>query len=233
MNYTVEQIAGMIDHSLLQPQLTDDDMENGCKVAIKYGVASVCIKPYYLRRCAEILAGSRVAPSTVIGFPHGGHTTTIKVKESEQALADGGRELDYVVNIGKVLTGDWDYVAADIKAVLDVVRKGNALLKVIFENCHLTDRQKIKLCEICGELGVDFAKTSTGYGSSGATLEDVRLMRKHLPAKVQVKAAGGVRDLDAVLAMRAAGVTRVGATRTVEIVDECRRRLGSQSGTLL
>jgi deoxyribose-phosphate aldolase len=226
MDYTYEQIAKMIDHSLLNPVLTDEEMESGCQVALKYDVASVCIKPYYLKRCAELLAGSTVAPSTVIGFPHGGHTTAVKVAEAQQALRDGGKELDMVVNIGKVLSGDWDFVRRDIQAVVDCTHQAGGRVKVIFENCYLADSHKIRLCEICGELGADWVKTSTGYGSGGATIEDLRLMRQHSPPQVQVKAAGGVRTLDKLLEVRTIGVTRVGATATVAILEECKRRLG-------
>ena len=216
----------MIDHSLLNPTLTESDLEAGCRLALRYDVASVCIMPYDLRRCAEILAGSDVRASTTIGFPHGGHTTAIKVAEAAQALRDGGEELDMVVNISKVLSDDWDYVRADIGAVIDVTHAAGHKVKVIFENCYLTDTQKITLCEICGELNADWVKTSTGYGTGGATHEDLKLMRLHSPAHVQVKAAGGVRTLDALLAVRELGVTRCGATRTAEILDECRKRLG-------
>lgn len=226
MQYTYEQIAKMIDHSLLNPVLADEELERGCRVALDYDVASVCIKPYYLKRCAELLAGSTVAPGTVIGFPHGGHTTAIKLAEAEQALRDGGKELDMVVNVGKVLSGDWDFVRQDIRAVVDCTHQAGGRVKVIFENCYLEDAQKIRLCEICGELGADWVKTSTGYGSGGATVEDLRLMREHSPPQVQVKAAGGVRTLDKLLEVRALGVTRVGATRTVEMLEECKKRLG-------
>jgi len=226
MDYTYQQIAKMIDHSLLNPVLTDEEMESGCRVALKYDVASVCIKPYYLKRCAELLAGSTVAPSTVIGFPHGGHTTAVKLSEAQQALRDGGKELDMVVNIGKVLSGDWDFVRRDVRAVVDCTHQGGARVKVIFENCYLADGHKIRLCGICGELGADWVKTSTGYGSEGATIEDLRLMRKHSPPQVQVKAAGGVRTLDKLLEVRTIGVTRVGATRTAEMLEECKKRLG-------
>jgi deoxyribose-phosphate aldolase len=225
MDYTYEQIAKMIDHSLLNPVLTDDELEEGCGIALRYNVASVCIKPYYLRRCAELLAGSTVAPSTVIGFPHGGHTTAIKLAEAEQALADGGIELDMVVNVGKVLSGDWDYVRRDLRAVVERAHQAGAKVKVIFENCYLRDDHKIRLCEICGELNADWVKTSTGFGTGGATLDDLRLMRRHAPPHVQVKAAGGIRTLAALLEVRAIGVTRCGATRTVEMLEECRRLL--------
>jgi deoxyribose-phosphate aldolase len=226
MNYTYEQIAKMIDHSLLNPALSEEELEAGCRLAVEYDVASVCILPFYLARCAGILAGSTVKPSTTIGFPHGGHTTAVKRAEAEQAVTDGGAELDMVVNISKVRSGDWDYVRADIGAVVDVAHQAGRQVKVIFENCYLQDAHKIRLCEICGELRADWVKTSTGYGTGGATVEDIKLMRAHAAAHVQVKAAGGVRTLDALLEMRALGVTRVGASRTQEMLDECRQRLG-------
>ena len=225
MNYTYADISKMIDHSLLRPTLTADELEAGCKLAIDYDVASVCILPYYLRRCAELLKESTVKASTTVGFPHGGHTTSVKVAEAQRALEDGGEELDMVVNISKVLTGDWDYVRSEIGDLADLTHGYQQKIKVIFENCYLNDDQKIKLCEICGEVDADWVKTSTGYGTGGATMEDLELMRKHSPDHVQVKAAGGVRDLDGLLAVRAIGVTRVGASATTVILDECRRRL--------
>jgi len=226
MDYTYLDIAKMIDHSLLNPIMNEEVLEQGIQIALDYDVATVCIMPYYLKRCAERLAGSDVKASTTVGFPHGGHTTAIKVAEARQALADGGQELDMVVNISKVLSGDYDYVRADLKAVIDVVHAEGQKVKVIFENCYLQDEHKIALCEICGELGADWVKTSTGYGTGGATIEDLKLMRAHSPEHVQVKAAGGVRTLDKLLEVRAIGVTRVGASRTVEMLDECKRRLG-------
>jgi deoxyribose-phosphate aldolase len=225
MTYNYLQIAKMIDHSLLNQVLTDQELEAGCRLARDYNVASACIKPYYLKRCAELLAGSTVAPSTVIGFPHGGNTTAVKLAEAEQALRDGGTELDMVVNIGKVLSEDWDYVQKDIQVVVDAVHQAGAIVKVIFENCFLQDKHKLRLCEICVETGADFAKTSTGYGSGGATIDDLKLMRAHLPPRIQVKAAGGVRTLDALLEVRAIGVARAGATQTAKMLDECKRRL--------
>jgi deoxyribose-phosphate aldolase len=225
-DFSYTDLARMIDHSLLQPILTDADLERGCLVAREYGVASVCIKPYAVKQAAGWLAGSTVAVGTTIGFPHGGHVTSIKVAESKQAIEDGARELDMVVNIGKVLSLDWGYVARDIKAVVDAAHKHKALVKVIFENCFLKDEHKVELCRICGEVGADWVKTSTGYGETGATDEDLKLMRTHAPAHVQVKAAGGVRTFDRLLAVRALGVTRVGATATQAILDECKRRLG-------
>ncbi|MGO8744865.1 MAG: deoxyribose-phosphate aldolase [Thermoguttaceae bacterium] len=225
MDYTVNDIAKMIDHSLLNPTLTAEDMEKGISVALDYHVASVCILPCYLARCAERLHGSSVKASTTIGFPHGGHTTAVKVAEAQRALDDGGEELDMVVNISKVLSSDWPYVQDDLAAVIQATHSRGQKVKVIFENCYLNDAQKTRLCQICGELGADWVKTSTGYGTGGATMEDLILMRKYSPAHVQVKAAGGIRDLDTALAVRAIGVTRFGCTRTVEILEECKRRL--------
>ncbi len=225
MDYTYEDISRMIDHSLLKPTLTFDDFEVGCRMAVVFKAGSVCIQPHYLRRCAEILKGSGVAASTVIGFPHGGHLTAAKVTEAELALADGGEELDMVCNISRVLSGDWDYVHQDIKAVIDVTHDAGQKVKVIFENCYLNDDQKIRLCEICSELNADWVKTSTGYGTGGATMEDLRLMRKHSASQVQVKAAGGVRDMDSLLKCREIGVSRIGASATQAMLDECRVRL--------
>jgi deoxyribose-phosphate aldolase len=205
--------------------LTRDDLERGIQLALQYDVASVCIMPFYLKRCAEALGGSRVNASTTIGFPHGGHTSAIKLAEAKQALTDGCQELDLVVNISKVLSGDWGYVREDIRGVIDTAHEAGQKVKVIFENCYLNEAQKIRLCEICGELRADWVKTSTGYGTGGATMEDLALMRRHSPANVQVKAAGGVRDLDALLQVRALGVSRVGATRTAAMLDDCKRRL--------
>lgn len=226
MNYTYADLAKMIDHSLLNPTMTVGELESGCKLALAYDVASVCILPYYLKPCADILRGSTVVPSTTIGFPHGGHTTAVKAAEARQAVADGGRELDMVVNISQVLSGGWEYVQQDIAAVINVAHAAGTKVKVIFENCYLKDEHKIRLCQMCGELSADWVKTSTGYGTSGATLEDLALMRKHAPPHVQVKAAGGIRDLDMLLKVRELGVTRCGASRTQEMLDECRKRLG-------
>lgn len=226
MDYTYEDIAKMIDHSLLMPTMDQSQLEAGCQLALAFDVASVCIMPYYLRRCAEILEGSTVMPSTTIGFPHGGHTTAIKAAEAARAVEDGCQELDMVVNISKVLSEDWAYVKADIQAVIDVAHAANRKVKVIFENCYLEDSHKIRLCEICGELKADWVKTSTGYGTGGATLEDLALMRKHAPDSTAVKAAGGVRDMDMILKVREIGVSRIGASRTQTMLNECRERLG-------
>ncbi|MFN0018387.1 MAG: deoxyribose-phosphate aldolase [Pirellulaceae bacterium] len=225
MTYTYADISKMIDHSLLNPTLTAADLEAGCKLAMEYDVASVCILPYYQKRCAEILKGSGVKASTTIGFPHGGHTMAIKLAEARQALADGCEELDMVVNISQVLSGNWDYVRQEIKGVVDLAHNAGQKVKVIFENAYLKDDHKIRLCEICGEVNADWVKTSTGYAPSGATHDDLKLMRKHAPPHVQVKAAGGIRDLDALLAVREIGVSRCGASRTKEMLDETKRRL--------
>jgi len=223
--YSYSDIAKMIDHSLLNPALTMPELEAGCQLALQYNVASVCILPYDAARCAALLAGSTVQPSTTIGFPHGGHTTAVKLAEVEQALQDGATELDMVINISQARSGQWDYVEREIRLLAEATHAAGAKIKVIFENAYHDDAAKIRLCEICGGIGVDWVKTSTGYASSGATLFDLVLMRRHSPPSVQVKAAGGIRTLDALLEIRTLGVTRVGATRTAEMLDECRQRL--------
>ena len=223
---TLAELAKMFDHSLLQPTLTDADLDRGFEVAREYRVASVCVKPYGVARAAAALKGSGVFVGTVVGFPHGGHVTRVKQVEAEAAVADGAVELDMVVNIGKVLSKDYDCVRDDIAVVVEAAHRRGAKVKVIFENCFLQDEHKIELCRICGELRADWVKTSTGYGNSGATDHDLALMRKHSPPQVQVKAAGGVRTYDRVLAVRALGVTRIGATATKAILDECRQRMG-------
>jgi deoxyribose-phosphate aldolase len=219
------ELAKMIDHSLLKPTMTEDELEAGCRLALEYDVATVCIMPYYLARASELLRGSDVLPTTTIGFPHGGQSSRVKQLEAEQALNDGARELDMVVNISQVLSGSFDAVRTDILAVLQPTHARGQKLKVIFENCYLDDAQKIRLCEICGELSVDWVKTSTGFGSSGARLEDLILMRKHSPARVQVKAAGGVQDLEMLLKIREVGATRSGCSKTAEVLGELRSRL--------
>jgi len=219
LSYDYPAIAKMIDHSLLNPTLTTQELEDGCALALRYDVASVCILPYALAR-------SHVNASTTIGFPHGGHTTAIKLAEARQALADGGQELDVVINISKARSGDWPYVQAELAALTQLIHGAGQKIKVIFENAYLDDPAKIRLCEICAEIGVDWVKTSTGYAPSGATHADLELMRRHSPPSVQVKAAGGIRDLDALLAVRALGVSRVGATRTESMLEDCRKRLG-------
>lgn len=225
INYTYEDVAGMIDHSLLNPTLPVPELDLGIELAIRYQVASVCIMPFYLKRCAERLRGSGVAPSTTVGFPHGGHATATKLAESKQALAEGCLELDMVVNISQVLSGHFDYVQDEIKQIVDLAHDSGAKVKVIFENCYLNREQKVALCEICTEVRADWVKTSTGYGTGGFTFEDIELMLKGVGRGVQVKAAGGVRDLDTLLKLRSMGVTRSGASRTAAMLDECRKRL--------
>jgi len=226
---TVKEAAKMLDHSLLNPKMTDADLEAGCKWAREADVASVCIKPYAVRLAKAILAGSTVKVGTVIGFPQGGHTTDVKVFEAEKAIDDGANELDMVVNIGKVLSLDWDYVTQDVMAVVDVARERNAIVKVIFENSMIEDQHKIELCRICAEVRAHFVKTSTGYGDGGATDADLILMRKHSPKEIQVKAAGGVRDFARLNAVFALGVTRVGATASPQILAEAAAAGGTGS----
>lgn len=224
MHPTPADIAGMIDHSLLAPAMTASDLEEGCALAVHHRVASVCILPYYLRRCADVLAGTPVRPSTTIGFPHGGHAPDVKAAETRQAIRDGAAEVDMVINIGQALSDAWDFVQRDIAAVIEPAHAAGVRVKVILETCYLDRDRKIRLCRICGEQGADWVKTSTGFGTAGATIEDVALMKAHVPPPVQVKAAGGIRDLDTVLAMRAAGATRIGCSRTAEVLAACRQR---------
>jgi deoxyribose-phosphate aldolase len=233
----VLEIAKMIDHSLLHPTLTDKELEEGCEIARRCHAASACVKPCHIRRTAELLRGSDVIVCGVIGFPHGNSTTKVKVFETEQAMDDGATEIDMVVNIGKVLSGDWAYVEAEIKAISDVIKSRKHSLKVIFENDYLEDSHKIRLCEICSREKVAFVKTSTGYNFvktedgkyftyKGATDHDLALMRKHSDPSVQVKAAGRVSNLDAILRVKALGVTRVGTKGTEAIIEAARARFG-------
>jgi deoxyribose-phosphate aldolase len=226
-DFTYRDIAKMLDHSLLQPALTDAELAAGVEIAKACDVASVCIKPYAVKMAAGMLKGTDVAVGTVIGFPHGGHLTAIKVAESQAAMDDGAVELDMVVNIGKVLSGDWGYVEREIAAVVQAAHARGALVKVIFENSLLKDEHKERLCQICGAVRADFVKTSTGYGESGALPEDLKLMRRCSPPHVRVKAAGGVRTLDRLLEFRALGVARIGATVSQAILDECKARLAA------
>lgn len=235
----VTELAKMIDHSLLHPTMTDEDLLQGCMLAKNYNVATVCIKPYAIKEALEWLKGSDVMVCAVIGFPHGNSATAVKVYETMQACKDGAHEIDMVVNIGKVLGEDWQYVEDEIAAVVAVTKKHKAALKVIFENDYLPDDKiKIRLCEICSKLKVEFVKTSTGYGFikgsdgkysyEGATEKDLILMRKHSAPEVQIKAAGGVRTLDDLLKVKALGVTRVGATATAAMLEEAKKRFGGQ-----
>ncbi|MEP7267077.1 MAG: deoxyribose-phosphate aldolase [Saprospiraceae bacterium] len=235
----VEALAKMIDHSILHPTHTDFDLEKECSVAIKYNVASVCVKPYAVKQAVNLLSASDVKVGCVIGFPHGNSTIEVKVFETEQACHDGATEIDMVINIGKVLGGDWDYIESEIKAVTATCHNNNAIVKVIFETDFVTRTEdKVRICEICTNAGVDFVKTSTGYGYvklpegnfnyKGATVADIELMRKYSGPKVQVKSAGGVRTLDDLLKMKAAGATRSGATATQVILDEAKLRFGNE-----
>jgi deoxyribose-phosphate aldolase len=224
---TYDAIAKRIDHSLLGPTHGGAELEEGCRLAARYGVASVCIKPYAVELAARILSGTGVAVGTTIGFPHGGHTTAVKVFEARQAMADGATELDMVINIGQAIAGDWTAVKSDIDSVTKAAHDGGAIVKVIFENCYLNEDQKIHLCHICGDVGADYVKTSTGYGTGGATFEDLRLMRRMSPPQVKLKAAGGVRTLEMMIHCAEIGCDRVGASRTAEILDELRLRLGA------
>lgn len=228
------ELAKMIDHSLLHPTMTDEQVATGCDLARRYDVATVCVKPYSIGLARRALEGSAVGVCSVVAFPHGNSTTRIKVAETEDALDAGATEIDMVVNIGKVLGGDWAYVREEIKALQRTVTQAGAILKVIFENDYLDDRRIVELCRICSQEQVTFIKTSTGYGFvrqpdgtysyKGATDAHLKLMREVAANCVQIKAAGGVRTLDDLLRVRALGVTRIGATATAAILDEARAR---------
>jgi len=221
-NWSAKDIAKMIDHSLLNPAMTISDILNGCKTALEYDVATVCVKPSELKLAAAALSGGDVLPTTVIGFPHGSNKTSVKVFEAREAIADGARELDMVINIGRLLSGDYEYVECDVRAVVEAAHANGVIVKVILENCYLTDELKQIACGICERAGADFVKTSTGYGTGGATIEDLVLMRNACSQKVRVKAAGGVRTLEMALKVREAGASRFGATATKAILDEAR-----------
>jgi deoxyribose-phosphate aldolase len=231
---TLKSLAKMIDHSLLHPTMTDAEILKGCEIARRYAVATVCVKPYAVAMCKQALAGSDVKICSVIGFPHGNNTTAIKVAETEQSIRDGAIEIDMVINIGKALGGDWDYVRADVGAVNEACVRYGVILKVIFETDYLQDEPIIKLCRICSELKVAFVKTSSGYGFvkqpsgdynyKGATEHVLTLMREYSAPEVQIKAAGGVRSLDDLLKVRAIGVTRIGATATEAILEDAQKR---------
>ncbi len=227
---TERDIAKTIDHSLLRPELDDAFVEAGCRLAAKYDVASVCVRPADVRRAMAILGGTEVAVGTTIGFPHGNHVTEIKVLEARRALADGATELDMVLQVGALKSGRDRDVEDDIRAVVEVGHAAGAIVKVIFENAYLTDDQKIRACHLTEAAGGDFVKTSTGFAPSGATHEDLRLMRANTSPHVRVKAAGGVRTLDALLAVMDLGVTRIGATATETIILDFRARKAGGSG---
>jgi deoxyribose-phosphate aldolase len=233
-NIPLKSLAKMIDHSLLHPTMTDAEILKGCEIARRYDVATVCVKPYAVAMCKEALKGSGVKVCSVIGFPHGNSTTQIKVAEAEQAIHEGASEIDMVINIGKALGGDWDFVRADVDAVNQACVKNGAILKVIFETDYLQDMHIIQLCQICSDLKVAFVKTSTGYGFvkqpsgdynyKGATEHALKLMRQYCTPEVQIKAAGGVRTLDQLLRVRELGVTRCGATATEAMLEEAKKR---------
>jgi len=224
MSLTPTAIAKMLDHSTLQPFLTEEDIKKGCETALKYGTASVCARPGDMRLVAQLLAGSDVKVCTVIGFPHGNHKPEVKLAEAGAALDDGCTELDMVLNVGRLIAGDDSYVADEIRSICDLAHSRGAKVKVILETCYLSDEQKKRACGICAGSGADWVKTSTGYGSGGCTLHDLRLMRAAVPAHVQVKGSGGIRDLDTVLAARALGATRCGVSATEKIMEEAERR---------
>ena len=231
----IKELAKMIDHSLLHPTMTDRELKEGCELAAFYDVASVCIKPYAVKDAVEWLKGTNVMVCTVIGFPHGNSSIGVKAFEAEKACEEGAVEIDMVVNIGKVLQEAWSYVEEEIGTITELCHQHGAAVKVIFENDYLSDdKYKIRLCRICNEAGVDFVKTSTGYGFikgsdgkysyEGATEHDLKLMRKHSAPAVQIKAAGGVRSLDDLLRVKSLGVTRIGATATAAILEDAKKR---------
>jgi len=227
---TAKEIALMIDHSLLKPEMTEEEVVAGCKLADEYGCATVCVKPCDVELAAKTLAGSSVLVTTVIGFPHGHHLAEVKLLEADAAIKQGCKELDLVLNIGRLLSGDFDLVEDDIRAVCDLSHKSGVIVKVILENAYLTPDLIKQACEICERAGADFVKTSTGYAKTGATLDDLRLMRATCSENVSVKAAGGVRSLDSALSVRAVGAIRFGATATRQIVEDARER--EAAGTL-
>jgi deoxyribose-phosphate aldolase len=220
---TYEQLAKVIDHSLLRPELTEADVLSGCELAARYHVATVCVKPCDVKLAKEALKDSDVIVSTVVGFPHGSNLTSIKVAEAQQAMDDGALELDMVINIGQLRSGKHDFVREDIKAMCDVAHARGVKVKVIFENSYLTKQEKVIACKLSEAAGADWVKTSTGFASGGATLDDLRLMRANVSEKVQIKAAGGVRTLAALLDVIDAGVTRSGATATATILDDFKK----------
>lgn len=230
MSITLREIAKTLDHSTLQPFLTPDDIRKGCDIALQYDTATVCARPGDMPLVVKLLDGSDVKPCTVIGFPHGAHHTAVKVFEAERALDDGCRELDMVLNIGRLLHGDEGYVQDEIALLAQAAHARNALLKVILETCYLNDEQKKTACRLSEAAGADFVKTSTGYGSAGATVADVKLMRASVSQKVSVKASGGIRTLDMVLACRSAGAVRCGVSATAKIMEEAMAR--AQNGAL-
>ena len=230
MTLTPKEIAGMLDHSMLQPWLTEEEIRSGCRLALKYGTASVCARPCDVPVLSEMLKGSPVRVCTVIGFPHGSNRTDIKAAEARLALADGCEELDMVINIGRLKQGDADYVENEIRLLAETAHAAGAILKVIIETCCLTDEEKILACRLSEKAGADFVKTSTGYGSAGCTIGDLKLMRASVSEAVRIKGSGGIRDLDTVLSARAVGASRCGVSATGKIMAEAEKRYAE--GTL-
>jgi len=214
-----EEIAGMIDHSLLKPYLTDKEIEEGCRIADEYKTASVCVRPCDVKRAVGILKDSPVLVTSVIGFPHGTTTVQTKVFEAKEAIDNGAVELDVVLNIGKLKSKDYDYVKEDLKAVTETAHVKSVDVKIIFENCYLDDDEKISACEICNEVGVDYVKTSTGFGTGGAEDKDLKLMRENTDPEIKLKAAGGIRTLERAIEVKKIGCSRIGATATVGILE--------------
>lgn len=242
--YTYEEIAGMIDHALLHPTLSEKELVKGCHIAHLYSTATVCVKPCDVEQASQLLADSYTEVCTVIGFPHGANTQEIKVRETQLACEQGASEVDLVLNLGRAADADWDYIQNEVSAVREVAHVAGSKLKVIFENDYWTqggaglsaDAVTEKLCQICTDAGADWVKTSTGFGyvrqddghmvTRGATEHDVALMVRSCMGKSQVKAAGGVKDLSTLLKMRTLGATRIGTSSTRQILDECRSELG-------
>ncbi len=232
-----KELAKMIDHSILHPTMTDEDLKRECAVAAKYDVASVCVKPYAVKQAVELLYGTDVLVGCVIGFPAGNSAVTVKVFETENACHDGAVEIDMVINIGKALQGDWEYIENEIGIVTETCHKNGVIVKVIFETDFVSQKKDIvKLCEICTRVGADYVKTSSGFGFvkgddgkysyQGATIENLKLMRASSGPKVKVKAAGGVRSLDGLIAVQKAGCTRCGATATISMLEDAKARFG-------
>jgi deoxyribose-phosphate aldolase len=222
---TYEGLAKMIDHSLVRPELTEADIVEGCRLAKSYHVASVSVRPSDVDAAVRELQGSDVAVGSVAGFPHGSSTTGTKLYEARDLLRRGAKEIDMVLNIGKLRSRAFQYVETELLQMAEACHQNGAILKVIFENAYLTDELKIVACRICNRAGVDFAKTSTGFAPTGYTMEDLRLMRKHLPADIGIKAASGVRTLETALEVYAVGCARFGATQTAPILDAWKARL--------
>lgn len=218
--YTLEQVAKTIDHSILKPDFTDGDVRAGAELALKYNTASYCIRPMDVAPAAEILAGSDVHVCTVIGFPHGSSTTAVKEFETADAIKNGAVEIDMVINVSALLSGDYDYVEQDIRAVVDVAHAAGASVKVIFETAYLDDELVVKACELSEAAGADYVKTSTGFASEGATLHNVKLMKATVGDRLKVKSSGGVRTLDQLIDYMDAGVTRSGCSATQQVLEE-------------